>query len=132
MQATPIWELLATLSFCNKGLDGFIRKLSADTPRHTKPPGSILRDTPFDTPIMPGCYQIAQDENRRLVSVGTKKNAVSRTALNITGGINGGGGGNRTRVRKPSTGSSTYLAMLFVLTWHPPTGGLMTSESPIV
>ncbi len=25
----------------------------------------------------------------------------------------GGGGGNRTRVRKPSTGSSTYLVRLF-------------------
>jgi len=22
--------------------------------------------------------------------------------------------------------------MLFVLTWHPPTGGLMTGESPII
>ena len=44
----------------------------------------------------------------------------------------GGDGGNRTRVRKPSTGSSTYLAMLFNLTWQPPTGGLMTGESPIV
>ena len=62
----------------------------------------------------------------------TKKNAVSRTALNVTGGINGGGGGNRTRVRKSSTASSTYLAMLFNFTWHPPTGGLMTGELPIV
>lgn len=44
----------------------------------------------------------------------------------------GGGGGNRTRVRKSSTDSSTYLAMLFSLTRHPPTGGLMTGESPIV
>ena len=44
----------------------------------------------------------------------------------------GGGGGNRTRVRKPSTVSSTYLAMLFSLTRHPPTGGLMTGEPPIV
>jgi hypothetical protein len=43
----------------------------------------------------------------------------------------GGGGGNRTRVRKSSTGSSTYLAMLFALTGHPPTGGLMSSELPI-
>jgi len=30
--------------------------------------------------------------------------------------LNGGDGGNRTRVRKPSTDSSTYLAMLFNLT----------------
>ncbi len=43
----------------------------------------------------------------------------------------GGGGGNRTRVRKSSTVSSTYLAMLFSLTRHPPTGGLMTGEPPI-
>jgi len=32
------------------------------------------------------------------------------------GFIIGGDGGNRTRVRKSSTGSSTYLAVLFVLT----------------
>ena len=44
----------------------------------------------------------------------------------------GGGGGNRTRVRKPSTGSSTYLAMFFNLTWHPSTGELMAGELPIV
>ena len=44
----------------------------------------------------------------------------------------GGDGGNRTRVRKPSTDSSTYLAMLFNLTWQPPTGRLMTGESPCV
>ena len=44
----------------------------------------------------------------------------------------GGGGGNRTRVRKYSTVSSTYLAMLFSLTWRPSTGGLTTGESPIV
>jgi hypothetical protein len=52
--------------------------------------------------------------------------------LDFLGWAIGGGGGNRTRVRKSSTGSSTYLAMLFVLTWHPPTGGLMTGESPII
>jgi hypothetical protein len=44
----------------------------------------------------------------------------------------GGGGGNRTRVRKSSTVSSTYLAMLFSLTWRPSTGGLTTGELPIV
>ena len=42
----------------------------------------------------------------------TKKNAVFKTALEPFGGIVGGGGGNRTRVRKPSTGSSTYLVRL--------------------
>jgi hypothetical protein len=50
--------------------------------------------------------------------------------LDYLGHLIGGGGGNRTRVRKSSTDSSTYLAMLFDLTWHPPTGGLMTGESP--
>jgi hypothetical protein len=53
-------------------------------------------------------------------------------SLDYFGHFIGGGGGNRTRVRKSSTDSSTYLAMLFDLTWHPPTGGLMTGESPIV
>jgi hypothetical protein len=51
-------------------------------------------------------------------------------SLDYLGHFIGGGGGNRTRVRKSSTDSSTYLAMLFDLTWHPPTGGLMTGESP--
>ena len=40
----------------------------------------------------------------------------------------GGGGGNRTRVRKPSTGSTTCLAWLFDLTRHPPTGRLMQGD----
>ena len=43
----------------------------------------------------------------------TKKNAVTWTALDGTGGIGGGAGGNRTPVRKPSTGSSTYLVRCF-------------------
>ena len=30
----------------------------------------------------------------------------------------GGAGGNRTPVRKPSTGSSTYLAMLFIFNFY--------------
>jgi hypothetical protein len=42
----------------------------------------------------------------------------------------GGDGGNRTRVRKSSTGSSTYLAMLFNLIPYTPTGGLVKDESP--
>ena len=31
----------------------------------------------------------------------------------------GGAGGNRTRVRKPSTDSSTYLAVLFIFNGTP-------------
>ena len=31
---------------------------------------------------------------------------------------NGGAGGNRTPVRKPSAGSSTYLAMLFMFNFY--------------
>ena len=31
---------------------------------------------------------------------------------------NGGAGGNRTPVRKPSAGSSTYLAMLFIFNFY--------------
>ena len=40
----------------------------------------------------------------------------------------GGGGGNRTRVRKPSTVSPTCLAWPFDLTLQPPAGGLMSGE----
>ena len=56
---------------------------------------------------------------------------VSWISLDVSKRSIGGGGGNRTRVRKSSTDSSTYLAMLFNLTWHASTGGLMTGESPI-
>ena len=44
------------------------------------------------------------------------------------GFVIGGGGGNRTRVRKPSTGSTTCLAWLFDLARHPPTGRLMQGD----
>ena len=47
-----------------------------------------------------------------------------------TGSAFGGGGGNRTRVRKSSTVSSTYLAWLFDLAAGTPTGGLANGESP--
>ena len=40
----------------------------------------------------------------------------------------GGGGGNRTPVRKPSTVSSTYLAVSFDLTRNTPTGRLVASD----
>jgi len=50
------------------------------------------------------------------------------------GGVNsrriGGGGGNRTRVRKSSTVSSTCLAWSFDLTAHPPAGKLVLGELP--
>jgi hypothetical protein len=42
----------------------------------------------------------------------------------------GGAGGNRTPVRKPSTDSSTYLAVLFDLTYSAPTSKQEISELP--
>src|SRR5450830_1915709 len=45
-------------------------------------------------------------------------------------GCYGGGGGNRTRVRKHSTDSSTYLALPFNLTGTTRTCTLCTSELP--
>lgn len=47
-------------------------------------------------------------------------------------GCYGGGGGNRTRVRKHSTDSSTYLALPFNLTGTTRTCTLCTSELPII
>ena len=44
------------------------------------------------------------------------------------GFVIGGGGGNRTPVRKFSTASSTYLALPFDLTRKPPTGRLVASD----
>ena len=42
--------------------------------------------------------------------------------------LNGGGGGDRTRVHKRATGSSTYLVSPFDLTRSPPTDGLAASD----
>ena len=42
----------------------------------------------------------------------------------------GGGGGNRTRVRKYYTVGTTCLAWPFDLTVQPPAGGLMIGELP--
>ncbi len=44
------------------------------------------------------------------------------------GFVIGGGGGNRTRVRKTSTGSPTYLASSFDLTCNPPPGKLIAGD----
>jgi hypothetical protein len=44
--------------------------------------------------------------------------------------INGGDGGNRTPVRKSSTDSSTYLALLFDLICTTPTDKRCTDELP--
>lgn len=41
----------------------------------------------------------------------------------------GGGGGNRTRVRKSSAFSSTCVALSFDLTVAPPTGRMVHSDS---
>lgn len=49
-----------------------------------------------------------------------------------SGGMFGGDGGNRTRVQKHSTDSSTYLALPFDLTRTTRTRTLRTGESPIV
>ncbi len=42
----------------------------------------------------------------------------------------GGAGGNRTPVRKPSTDSSTYLALLFNLIYTSPTDKQCIDELP--
>jgi len=44
--------------------------------------------------------------------------------------LNGGAGGNRTPVRKSSTDSSTYLALLFNLTCNTPTDKQFARELP--
>ncbi len=51
-------------------------------------------------------------------------------SLEAVKGVSGGGGGNRTRVRKSSTASSTYLAWLFDFAAGTPTGKLARGESP--
>ena len=53
-------------------------------------------------------------------------------SLDYLGRLIGGGGGNRTRVRKHSTDSSTYLAMPFNLTWQDADVHALTGELPII
>ena len=50
--------------------------------------------------------------------------------LDRDGQHDGGAGENRTPVRKPSTDSSTYLAVLFDLTYSAPTSKQEISELP--
>jgi len=62
-----------------------------------------------------------------------KKPALRRVlyiALDWLKHLNGGAGGNRTRVRKSSTDSSTYLALLFNLTCNTPTDKQFARELP--
>ena len=61
-----------------------------------------------------------------LVKAGNDKAVDESTAWRI----GGGGGGNRTRVQKYSTDSSTYLALPFDLTQTPRTGTLRLDELP--
>ena len=56
----------------------------------------------------------------------TNKNGTRLSAIFVFGGA----GGNRTRVRKPSTDSSTYLAWLFSLILHAPTDKHLQDELP--
>jgi len=49
--------------------------------------------------------------------------------LDVTESLIGGGGGNRTRVRKSSAFSSTCVAVSFDLTVHSPTGRILHSDS---
>ena len=55
---------------------------------------------------------------------------IKKATLWVTFCIGGGGGGNRTRVRKPSTDSSTYLVLSFDLTQPTRTHTLRSGESP--
>jgi len=67
----------------------------------------------WGAPICTGCQRTLQALIGRNPIENTIKNAVTWTALDATGWCIGGGGGNRTRVRKPSTGRSTYLVRCF-------------------
>ncbi len=72
-----------------------------------------------------------QPSSARLVEPSGFSSAPSRPNKNGTTWVPfvfGGGGGNRTPVRKPSTVSSTYLAVSFDLTRNPPTGRLVASD----
>lgn len=58
------------------------------------------------------------------------RSAAFRTSLYILKRFVGGGGGNRTRVQKPSTDSSTYLVLSFDLAQPTRTHTLRSDELP--
>ena len=74
-----------------------------------------------DVPRTSGCRTLAV----LIPAASTNKNATARVAF-----LFGGGGGNRTRVRKSSTGSTTYLVRSFDLTTSTPADRLGSSELP--
>jgi len=57
----------------------------------------------------PQAFAGTRTSTQELARSGKKKAQPKTVGL----GVDGGGGGNRTRVRKPSTGSSTYLVRCF-------------------
>ena len=71
------------------------------------------RNARLERRLPEGCAQEARAGNRANTG-GTGKKNPNRIRVGIS--HYGGGGGNRTRVRKPSTDSSTYLVVLFNLT----------------
>jgi hypothetical protein len=81
------------------------RRMRLETPAH---PAFIYERRGFDTSIK-----------------STNKNTTARWYY-----LFGGAGGNRTRVRKSSTDSSTYLALLFNLICTTPTDKRCTDELP--
>lgn len=60
----------------------------------------------------------------------TNKNTTAGVVFIVLLCFNGGDGGNRTPVRKSSTDSSTYLALLFSLICAPPTDKRYADELP--
>jgi hypothetical protein len=72
------------------------------------------------------CFAIRKRSRGIRSSEATRKKKPARAGFWF-----GGGGENRTRVRKPYTNSSTYLARLFDLTLCTPTGGLASGELPM-
>ena len=72
-------------------------------------------------------FQLKRLPQRRY-SARKKTKATAKVALVF----DGGGGGNRTRVRKPFTGSSTCVARPFDFIVPTPAGGLGDDEPPYV
>jgi hypothetical protein len=78
------------------------------------------------------------DQSPRLVIAGFEMRPSSsfpttpqnKKATRMGGQLFGGAGGNRTRVRKPSTGRSTYLVSPFDLIDYTPMSGLTGNEPP--
>src|SRR5579872_2390302 len=90
----------------------------------------VVELPPILPPLAPGCQQTKPDIKKQRSCISPMEMAAFCITLDVLKHQIGGGGGNRTRVQRSSTDSSTYLALPFNLTRPTRTCTLRIGESP--